>query len=265
MSERPGQPDPPIEKELALPRWVMFSVIVLGILTVLLVGTAVAISTTGAPSEQPKASSSPTPKPTKATPSPKPTPTTPLANVECDGSYIVELGRSDPPFEKSSVEKLVADTKDARYLVANESCATYAGAGERLVAYLGPFKDLPTACQKRAETRNIRAVPHQMEAGQRGRNYCACEVDPPVLSTNNGQNGENGDPKTLLAIGEVQQILKTLGYFDPPVVGNPYGPQTFGSVQRFQADAGLPATGVVNKATWAALRRSTAPGGPPIC
>lgn len=260
MSDRPGDPDPPIEKELALPRWVMLSVVVLGILTVALVGTAVAISTTGGPNE-PRASAT-TPSATPTEPTASPTPTTPLANVECDGSYIVELGRSKPPYEKSNVEKLVTDTKDAKYLQANRSCATYAGAGNRLVAYLGPFDSLSAACEKRVESRNLRAVPHRMDAQQRGRNYCACEVDLPVLRVN---DGEDGDRATLMAIGEAQQMLKALGYFEPAVVGDPYGPQTFAAVQAFQLDVGIPATGVVNRPTWAALRKSTAPGGPAFC
>jgi hypothetical protein len=261
MSDRPSDPDAPIQQELALPRWVMLSVVVLGILTVGLVGTAVAISTTGSPDGSAASASAPAPERTTPTPTAT-TASTPLANVDCDGSYIVELGRSDPPFKKSSVEKLVSDTKDAKYLQANRSCATYKGAGKRLIAYLGPFESLSAACEKRVESRNLRAVPHQMDPQQRGRNYCACEVDLPVLQVS---DGEDGDRATLMAISEAQQILKTLGYFEPAVVGDPYGPQTFAAVQAFQADVGLPTTGVVNRDTWAALRRSTAPGGPPLC
>ena len=264
MADRPGpgDPDPPIEKELALPRWVMFSVVVLGILTVLLVGTAVAISTTGGPDEPKASASTPAPSATEK-PTPTPTPSTPLANVECDGSYIVELGRSDPPYKNSDVEKLVTETDGAKYLQADQSCSTYAPAGKRLIAYLGPFDGLPAACKKRVESRNIRAVPHLMEADQRGRNYCACEVDLPVLQVN---DGEDNDPTTLMAINEAQTMLKALGYFEPAVVtGNPYGPQSSAATQGLQADVGLPVTGVLNRQTWAALRRSTAPGGPPFC
>lgn len=259
MTDRPGHPDPPIEKELALPRWVMFSVVVLGILTVLLVGTAVAISTSGGPDDS-RASATPAPSPT-ATATPKPD--TPLANVECDGSYIVELGRSDPPYKNSAVEKLVTQTKGAKYLEADQSCSTYKPAGKRLIAYLGPFDALPAACEKRVESRNVRAVPHLMEADQRGRNYCACEVDLPTLQVN---DGEDNDPTTLMAINEAQTMLKELGYFEPAVAtGNPYGPQSSSATQGFQADVGLPVTGVLNKPTWAALRRSTPPGARPFC
>jgi hypothetical protein len=260
MADRPGDPGPPIEKELALPRWIMVMVVLLGVVTVALVGAAVAISTSGGPDEPRASASTPTPS---ATPTPSPTPSTPLANVECDGSFIVELGRSDPPYEKSDVEKLVTDTEGAKYLQADQSCSTYAPAGNRLIAYLGPFDDLPAACAKRVESGNIRAVPHHMEARQRGRNYCACEVDLPVLRVN---DGEDNDPTTLMAVNEAQTMLKALGYFDPAVVvGNPYGPQSSAATQNLQANVGLPVTGVLNRATWAALRRSTAPGGPPLC
>ena len=264
MSDRPGDAGPPIEKELALPRWIMLVVVFLGIVTIALVGTAVAISTTGGPDQPGEAATTPTAERTTATPTPSPSPTadTPLANLECDGRYIVELGRSRPPFAKSSVETLVSRTEGAKYLQANRSCETYSNAGNRLVAYLGPFDDLPDACAQRVQSGVETAVAHRMDAQQVGHNYCACEVDPPVLRVN---DGKNGDRATLLAVREAQQMLKVLGHFEPAVSGTPYGPQTQAAVQRFQAEAGLRVTGVLNRATWTALRRSTAPAGRPLC
>jgi len=262
MSDRPGDTGAPIEKELALPRWIMVVVVFLGVVTVALVGTAVAISTTGGSGDPKAAATTPTAERTTASPTPSPPPETPLANLECDGAYIVELGRSDPPYAKSSVETLVKDTEGAKYLEANRSCATYKNAGSRLIAYLGPFDDLPAACAKRVESGVETAVPHRMDAKQVGQNYCACEVDPPVLRVN---DGKNGDRATLIAIREAQVMLKALGHFRPAITGTPYGPQTQAAVQRFQAAAGLPVTGVLNRATWTALRRSTAQAGQRLC
>jgi hypothetical protein len=234
------------------------SALVLGVVTVLLVG-AVLIST-----QDNSASPERTPEPERTTPTPDTTMATePLANVQCDDSFVVEIARSNPPYEKSSVENTLARVDGSRYLQADQSCSTYAAAGKRLIAYVGPFDDLAAACAARLKLNDAQAVPRRMNADQKGPNYCACsDPNPPTLRAG---AGENGNVRVLLLVSEVQRMMKSLGYFAPAVVGDPYGPQTATAVRRFQFSVGLPATGTVNTRTWAALKQGRAPDGARFC
>ncbi|MGD1856725.1 MAG: peptidoglycan-binding protein [Leptolyngbyaceae cyanobacterium] len=54
------------------------------------------------------------------------------------------------------------------------------------------------------------------------------------------------------AVREVQAMLSLLGYYSGAVDGT-YGEATMTAVNQFQADAGLPADGVVGPATWQRL------------
>ena len=102
-----------------------------------------------------------------------------------------------------------------------------------------------------------------MDADQRGHSFCVCtQGAEPVLQAG---AGTNGDVATLLTIGDVQRMLKALGFFEPKVVGDPFGPRTISAVQAFQTDRKLFANGVVDQPTWRALRRSKDGSGRPLC
>jgi hypothetical protein len=57
------------------------------------------------------------------------------------------------------------------------------------------------------------------------------------------------------SVVRIQRWLSQLGYLDPYGVDGEYGPMTADAVRRFQRDAGLPATGEVDDATFERLRR----------
>ena len=60
-------------------------------------------------------------------------------------------------------------------------------------------------------------------------------------------------------------MLKELGFFKPKIDGDPYGPKTVTAVQAFQSDQKLFASGSMDQATWAALRRSKDKSGNALC
>lgn len=241
--------------------WIFVAATVIGLLTVLLVVTTVAVTRSGP--EEPSKASAPT-----ATASPttaEPTAADGSTNIECDRSFIVELARSTTTDADAGVEKAAADFRDGKFLDASASCSTYESEGVRRVAYVGPFDTLAAACEARVRIGDVGAVPRQMDANQVGPNYCICRKSNegrPVLQAG---DGSNGDVATLLAIGDLQRMLKALGFFKPKIDGDPYGPRTVEAVQAFQSDQGLFASGVVDQPTWSALRRGEDEKGNSFC
>ena len=269
MTERPGhsaaprEQDPPtLDPSVTNTKWIVVAASIIGVLTVLLVGTTVAVTQSGTTSDEPKSSASPSAEPSTPAPS-KPTGVKGSTNIDCDGSYIVEIARSATASADARVEKAAADIRNGKFLDASASCATYSAEGVRRVAYIGPFDTLAAACAARVDAGNLTAVLHRMDADQRGHSYCVCTRGAePVLQAG---AGTNGDVATLLTIADVQQMLKTLGFFKPKVVGDPYGPRTISAVQAFQTDRNLFASGIVDQPTWRALKRSEDSAGRPLC
>lgn len=66
---------------------------------------------------------------------------------------------------------------------------------------------------------------------------------------------EQGDHGT--AVRTVQAKLAQLGYYPWAWIDGDYGPATKSAVIKFQRAKGLPATGVVNDATWSAMKRAS--------
>ena len=269
MTDPPGHSDAPpdpasptLDPISTGTTWIVVAASVIGVLTVLLVGTTVAVTRSGDSPNEPRASAS-----TPAEPS-SPAPTTPppaegSANIDCDGSYIVEIARSGTASADAGVEKAASRARNGKFLDASASCSTYAAEGVRRVAYIGPFDTLAAACAARVKAGNLTAVLHRMNADQRGHSHCVCTNTPdPVLQAG---AGTNGDVATLLTIGDVQRMLKALGHFKPKIVGDPYGPRTISAVQAFQTDRNLFASGVVDQPTWTALQRSKDARGRPLC
>lgn len=271
MTERPGpsvaprEQDPPtLDPSVTSIRWIIVAAGIIGVLTVLLVGTTVAVTRSGNTPDDPQASASASAEPSTPTPTvAKPTAAKGSTNIDCDGSYIVEIARSGTAAADAGVEKAASRVRGGKFLDASASCSTYSAEGVRRVAYLGPFDTLAAACAARVESGELTAVLHRMDADQRGHSYCVCAKGAePVLQAG---AGTNGDVATLLTIGDVQRMLKTLGFFKPTVAGDPYGPRTISAVQSFQTDRNLFASGVLDQATWQALRSSKDSGGRPLC
>ena len=271
MTERPGpsaaprEQDPPtLDPSVTSTRWIIVAAGIIGVLTVLLVGTTVAVTRSGNTPDDPQTSASASAEPSPPTPTPaRPTAARGSTNIDCDGSYIVEIARSAKASADAGVEKAAARVRNGKFLDASASCSTYSAEGVRRVAYIGPFDTLAAACAARVKAGNLTAVLHRMDADQRGPSYCACTKGAePVLQAG---AGTNGDVATLLAIADVQRMLKALGFFKPKVVGDPYGPRTISAVQAFQTDRDLFASGVVDQPTWTALRRSKDSDGRPLC
>jgi hypothetical protein len=271
MNDRPGHSDAPrdqasptLDPTASGTTWIVVAASVIGVLTVLLVGTTVAVTRSGDSPSEPQTSPSASASAEPSTPS---TTTPPAAegsaNISCDGSYIVEIARSSKASADAGVERAAARARNGKFLDASASCSTYSAEGVRRVAYIGPFTSLAAACAARVKAGDLTAMLHRMDADQRGPSYCVCTDSPdPVLEAG---AGTNGDIATLLTIGDVQRMLKALGLFKPKIAGDPYGPRTISAVQAFQTDRNLVASGVVDRPTWTALRRSKDDRGRPLC
>ncbi len=241
--------------------WIFVAATIIGLLTVLLVGTTIAVTRSGPPepskASAPAATATPTPDQPKAAEG--------SDNIECDRTFIVELARSTKASADADVEKAAADERGGKFLDATASCSTYESEGVRRVAYLGPFDTLAAACEARVTSGDLTAVPRQMDADQVGPNYCICRKSREARPVLQAGAGSGGDAATLLTISDLQRMLKALGYFKPKIDGDPYGPRTVEAVQAFQADQGLFASGVVDQPTWTALRRGADEKGNSFC
>lgn len=243
--------------------WIVVAAIVIGILTVLLVGTTVAVTRSGPPE-----AAEATPAATSASPTPEeeePAAAEGSTNIECDGRFIVELARSTTASADAEVEQAAADQQGGKFLDAAASCSTYESEGVRRVAYIGPFDTLAAACDARVGTGNLTAVPRQMDAGQVGPDYCFCRKSAEARPVLQAGAGTDGDVATLMVIGDLQRVLKELGFFAPRIDGGPYGPRTISAVQAFQTDQNLFASGVTDQSTWAAVRRGEDGNGNAFC
>jgi hypothetical protein len=267
MTDRPSQSD--ARAVATLPNdpggsgttWIFVAAAVIGVLTVVLVGTTIAVTRSGPPepstASAPAASASPT--------TVEPTAAKGSTNIECDGTFIVEIARSTSASADAGVEKAAADERGGKFLDATASCSTYESEGVRRVAYLGPYDTLAAACEARVASGNLTAVPRRMDADQVGPNYCICRKSAKARPVLQAGAGSGGDVATLLTIVDLQRMLKALGFFKPKIDGDPYGPRTVTAVQAFQTDQNLFASGVVDQPTWAALRRAADEKGNSFC
>jgi hypothetical protein len=267
MTDRPGatrppsvDSPPPLDPSGFGTTWIVVAAGVIGVLTVLLLGTTIAVTKSGPPEEKKVSAPAETPTPSPA----KTTAAEGSTNIKCDGTYIVELARSTTPSTDADVETAAEKESGGKFLDANASCEKYKSEGVRRVAFVGPFKTVAAACKARVKTGEVGAVLHQMEADKAGPSFCICKapLTPPVL---NSGSGTNGNVAILLAIGDLQRMLKELGFFKPKIDGDPYGPKTVTAVQAFQSDQKLFASGSMDQATWAALRRSKDKSGKALC
>jgi hypothetical protein len=241
--------------------WIFVAATVIGLLTVVLVGTTVAVTRSGPPGESKASAPAETATPTAV----QTTAAEGSTNIECDRTYIVEIARSTTASADADVEKAAADERGGKFLDATASCSTYDSEGVRRVAYLGPYNTLAAACEARVASGNLTAVPRRMDADQVGPNYCICRKSAEARPVLQAGAGSSGDVATLLTIGDLQRMLKALGFFKPKIDGDPYGPRTVEAVQAFQTDQNLFASGVVDQPTWAALRRAADEKGNSFC
>lgn len=179
-------------------------------------------------------------------------------SVGCDDKYLVEFARSYSSAEfASEVVPAMSRIEGSQYLEVSKSCDTFSlplnpSRRPDRVAFIGPYDTLAEACQARFDTGEVKAIPHQLNEDQRGRNFCSCDVQESRPDLREGA-GADQDLGTLLWVSEVQQMLRLEGYFDLPVVGAKFGPATKAAVERYQADRGLIVDGFVGAQTWGEL------------
>ncbi|HEY4991150.1 MAG TPA: peptidoglycan-binding domain-containing protein, partial [Nakamurella sp.] len=120
------------------------------------------------------------------------------------------------------------------------------------VLYAGPFDSVAAACPARLASPPDALVKGITEDTKLTYFGCICVTQVAQLpSISPGASG--------VWVGELQRALRvklkrSVGDIDgPPSLWGSYTSQTQDAVTQFQSDVGLPATGVVDAATWTAL------------
>jgi hypothetical protein len=151
----------------------------------------------------------------------------------------------------------VAEAPDStRYLDITRSCDTVWVTDTdtpRYAAYLGPFPHVQQACEKRMTAAHRGDLVTQLHTGATAPVECACYLSyatMPVL-----RSGMDATPVAGIYIRSLQHLLLALG--EPAVSHSKgtYDEQTIEQVRRVQDQVlRLPATGIVDAATWHALQ-----------
>lgn len=192
----------------------------------------------------------------------------------CTEEYILQLTRGNPSGFAKRINEAAELVPEVKYLRGSDTCATYEKANRSgspyYLAWTGPYSTLKDACSARLKAGIGQAIPHLLDADQRGRSFCMCleSVDDlPVLDS-------SIDPTFAeqLLINEVQQILLIRDYLDEPqtdesvgIVTQDFDEMTATALKAYQVDHGIEADGRTDSATWSALQAEKYDSGRPVC
>lgn len=211
------------------------------------------------PSPEEPATSEPVAPPPVETPSSSPSssaPAQPVAeDIACqDGGWIVQLAsENDENVYAQRVAQLQAVgqvPEGAKTARTGGSCGIFTSQTNSIVLWAGPFPSQYDACPARWAGPPDAFVKATTPDLARSYVSCLCPNDPagfPVLQTGSTD---------AVWIGELQRVLgNKLNESIADLQGNwgTYTPGTLAAVSAFQQKSGLPATGVVDTATWVAL------------
>jgi hypothetical protein len=176
-----------------------------------------------------------------------------LANQRCTGDSLLVLGWGS---RSRLATGIAEDPAHAHYLDTQASCnvawAPNGPADPRYVAYVGPFDTTVQACQQRmtVQFRGDRVT--TLDANNTSSVQCVCylpSVSMPLLRI-------GMDPTALnsIWIRSLQEMLADLGLLPRDQETGVYDPATEAAVKQLQSERALPASGVVDPATWSALK-----------
>jgi hypothetical protein len=176
-----------------------------------------------------------------------------LANQRCTGGTLLILGWGSTSRLATGIAE---DPDQAHYLDTQASCtvawAPNGPADPRYVAYVGPFDTTVQACQQRmtVEFRGDRVI--TLDANNTSSVQCVCylpSVSMPLLRI-------GLDPTALnsIWIRSLQGMLADLGLLPPDRETGVYDLATEAAVKQLQSERALPTNGVVDAATWSALK-----------
>ncbi|MRK00626.1 protein kinase [Aeromicrobium sp. S22] len=195
-------------------------------------------------------------------------------NPACTEEYILQLTRGNPRGFAERINAVSELVPDVKYLRGSDACETYDPVnrdGEPYyLAWTGPYATLEDVCTARREAGIREAIPHLLDADQRGRSFCVCleSVDDlPALDSSTDTSFDEG-----LLVNELQQILLIRGYLDEPrtdegigIIAQGFDAPTTAALKAYQADQGIAPDGRTGSATWSALKAEEYDSGRPVC
>ena len=193
---------------------------------------------------------------------------------DCNEKYILQLTRGNPNGFAKRINETAELVPDVKYLRGSDTCATYEQVNRSgqpyYLAWIGPYATLKDVCAARIEAGMGQAIPHLLDADQRGRSFCMClesVEDLPVLDS-------SIDPAfdEQLLINELQQILLIRGYIAEPqsdegigIMTQPFDEMTTAALKTYQIDRGIEPDGRTGSATWSALKAEKYDSGRAVC
>jgi hypothetical protein len=178
----------------------------------------------------------------------------PMVDQGCTNDALLVVATGD---SSSALAGAVAEDRDhTRYLDLDQSCDTAWVSDTdqpRYAAYLGPYGNALDACRVRMTAAHRGDLVTRLHAGTTEPIECACYLPytaMPVL-----RSGMDATPVIGIYIRSLQHLLLALGETSVSHSKGRYDAQTIEQVSRVQDQLlRLPATGIVDAATWHALQ-----------
>lgn len=192
----------------------------------------------------------------------------------CTKDYILQLTRGNPSGFAKRINEAAELAPDVKYLRGSDTCATYKPVNRDgmpyYLAWTGPYATLKEVCAARREAGIGQAIPHLLDADQRGRSFCLCLESVENLPILDSSIDPNFDEQLLT--NELQQILLIRGYLAEPrtdkgigIITQGFQESTTTALKAYQADRGIEPDGRTGPATWSALKAEKYDSGRAVC
>lgn len=181
----------------------------------------------------------------------------PMVNQSCTGEFLLAIGKGGP----TSLAAALSSNPHGRYLDTDQSCPTAwtdrSRPTPRWVAYLGPYGSGAQACAARMTAANQGSTVTHLQSGTSDTLHCVCYLDyhaMPTLST-----GMATGVTATMWTRALQSMLVDMGRAKKDDATGVYDLTTASQVRQLQQDTHIGATGVVDPATWRAVRHLGCP------
>jgi hypothetical protein len=173
-----------------------------------------------------------------------------MVNQPCGSkSLVVTIAGSSPARLASAVAE---DPHDVRYLDISDSCPTVWTTGGRrthgYATYLGPYDTVVQACRVRMTAAHRGDLVTRLVEGTREPVQCLCYLDYQTMPRL--VPGADVDALQGIYVFALQDVLTSIGLNPTDHVTGVYDNVTVDAVKTFQHNRALPATGIVDTATW---------------
>lgn len=177
----------------------------------------------------------------------------PLVNQQCTGQSVLVTMASRS--EAALASAVAEDPAHTRYLEIDRSCPTawkQDVAAHGYAAYLGPYSSVSQACQARMTVAHRGDLVTRLVHGAQQPVQCLCYLGFSTMPTL--RPGMDVGARDGIYVRGLQNLLFTVGLNAHDTETGLYDDATIAQVRSFQTLKTLPATGIVNAATWHALQ-----------